>query len=120
MGLERDIKNVIKEFHRRFYPEAKAELIGISSEGKFAILFTGNICLTCGMSDYFVDFLEILNSLLEEEYAIEDMRELDDEGTSWVVVYTLRKHIRTTKQTRRIIVFDPKTGRKILEYLVEV
>ncbi len=120
MGLEYSIRNATREFHRRFYPEAKAELIGISSEGKIAILFTGNMCLTCGMSDYFVDFLEILNSLLEEEYTIEDMRELDDEGTAWVVVYTPRKHIKTAKQTRRIIVFDPRTGRKILEYLMEV
>ncbi|MCR8433232.1 MAG: hypothetical protein QXH55_01995 [Candidatus Korarchaeota archaeon] len=86
--VESTTLEAIEEFHKRFYPEARVQLLGTGPDGRIAILFTGNMCLTCGMSDYFVDFLEILKSRLSTEYCIEDFKELDDEGTAWIVIYT--------------------------------
>jgi len=107
-NLEPKIEEAINEFHRLFYPEAEASLVGTSKDGKLAILFTGNICLTCGMSDYFIDFLEILNGLMDEEYGIEDMRELVDEGTAWVVIYSPKRLIGKSGRPKQIIIIDPQ------------
>ncbi|MCR8453641.1 MAG: hypothetical protein NDP13_01455 [Crenarchaeota archaeon] len=117
--IESTTLEAIEEFHKRFYPEARAQLLGTSPDGKIAILFTGNMCLTCGMSDYFVDFLEILKSRLSTEYCIEDFKELDDEGTAWVVVYTPARLAGEVKRSKRIIVFDPKAKSKIIDYILE-
>lgn len=117
--IESIVLKVIERFHERFYPEAKARFIGASSDGKLAILFTGHICLTCGMSDYFVDFLEILNSCLNENYDIEDMMELNDEGTAWVVIYAPIRLIGELKRSKRIIVFDPYSKNKVMDYTLD-
>ena len=85
--MEEKLRRAIERFHELYFPEARVEYLGSSSDGKLAFLFSGHMCLTCGMSDYFVDFLEILIGELGRKYHIDDMKELSENGDAWIIVY---------------------------------
>ena len=85
--LPREICNAAKIVNNRFCPEAIAHVMGFSETGRIAVFFRGAMCLSCGMSDYFVDLLYILEDITVESFVIEDMLELDD-GAGWIVIYS--------------------------------
>ena len=112
-----EIDRAVVKFNRKFSPEAHARLIGFGENNRIAILFSGAMCLACGMSDYFVDFLEILNKETNNMYVIEDMRELNMDGTSWIVIYAPREIANIEQRKYRGIIIDPKTKEIKEEYL---
>ena len=112
--MEEKIKAVIDRFHSIYFPEAKVEYLGHGDDGKLAFLFSGHMCLTCGMSDYFVDFLELLIDELGREYYIEDMKELNDDGTAWIVVYAPGSRV-IDNRIKRAIIFDVKRPGEVVK-----
>ncbi len=107
-----NIEKIVQKFNNRFGPEAIAKVLGMSNEGRIAILFGGAMCLTCGMSDYFIDFLELLNGRANKKYVIEDMRELDKQGTRWVVIYAPQEIARVIERKYRYIILDKNQTQK--------
>ena len=110
------ISECLKKFSEKFYPELKVELLGLSKEGKIAILFK-HFCPSCGTSDYFIDFLDFLNDTLGEKYIIEDMKELTDEGDYWIVVFAPERLASIVQRKKRVIVFlDDMKRKKIFSF----
>jgi len=63
-NLNKLVLKAIEIYNCHRSPEATAKLIGIEKDG-FSIEFKGDFCLSCGVADYFEDFiyeLEDLNS----------------------------------------------------------
>lgn len=109
------IDRVISDFHERFYPEVIVSYIGQGDNGKLAFKFEGHFCLTCGLHDYFDDFVDILSQHLGDRYAVFDKLELDEGYSGWIVVFAPAKMIKEKSNEKlKFIVLDPKKG-KILE-----
>ena len=101
------INNAVEKFHDKFYPEGIVEFLGSSEDGKLAFEFSGHMCLTCGVEDYFEDFREILTREMGEEYIIYKKEPLDDEHTAWVVIYAPKKLGEAEEYRVKYLVVDP-------------
>lgn len=76
--MREKIVSAVEEFNEFKSPEATAVLNEISSDGRsFEVEFTGHFCYTCGLDDYFDDFLLLLEkrglnySVVGKEEALE-------------------------------------------------
>ncbi len=106
------IENAINIFHEKFYPEAIVEFVGSSEEAKLAFIFTGHMCLTCGVEDYFEDFRVILNEALGEEYVKVKQVPLDEEHTAWLIIYAPREIAKSFNYKVKYLVIDPNKNRE--------
>ncbi len=62
MLLKKKILKAIENFNEIRVPEAKAELIEFKDK-KFLVKFSGYMCYTCGVYDYFEDLVIELENL---------------------------------------------------------
>ncbi len=76
------LKESIDFFNKYHEPEAKAEYLRYKN-GFVEVRFSGYMCRTCGVYDYFEDIIQDVDA------EITDYREEDDE--SYIVTYKLRK-----------------------------
>ena len=106
-SLRELVDKAINNFHEKFYPEAIVEFVGGSEEGKLAFTFTGHMCLTCGVEDYFEDFRAILSEVLGKEYVKVKQVPLDDEHTAWLIIYAPKEIARTFDYKVKYLVLDP-------------
>ena len=55
------LREAARIYNERFSPEARAELtsLWLYRAYRFNVLFSGYLCLSCGLYDYFYDFSEI-------------------------------------------------------------
>jgi hypothetical protein len=60
--LNKLVLRAVEVFNRYRSPEATAKLVGWEKDG-FVIEFTGAFCLSCGVRDYFEDFIYELEDL---------------------------------------------------------
>ena len=54
--LKNLILRAIEVYNKYRSPEAKAKLVGVEKDG-FTIEFEGHFCMSCGVKDYFEDFI---------------------------------------------------------------
>jgi hypothetical protein len=59
------VLRVIEVYNRYRSPEATAKLVGIKKDG-FIIEFQGSFCHSCGVNDYFEDFIHELENISRE------------------------------------------------------
>ncbi len=107
------IQRAIEVFHERYYPEGVVEYLGRSADGKLAFEFSGHMCLTCGVEDYFEDFRAILSKEFEREFKIQKKMPADDENTVWIVVYTPSEVGTEENYKMKYLVIDPEKDEEI-------
>lgn len=79
-------ERAVREFNERFAPETTAELISVDEvRRRIAVKFT-RVCTTCGMYDYFLDFLEILEDLSGRKFHIVE-EEVVHDPLVWIIVF---------------------------------
>lgn len=108
MVLSKDIiMKAIKKFNETFAPETTAEFVGISKdENKFAVKFS-RACMSCGMYDYFLDFIEILEDLTKKKFHIEDEIVVVD-PLVWILIISVGEGKHKHKVRGNIIEYDKK------------
>jgi len=78
MSLEKAVKQAIEEYNRYRSPEAKASLVEMGNR-KLTIDFEGSFCRSCGVSDYFEDFIYELKRHAEVEMTIQGSEQIKPE-----------------------------------------
>lgn len=76
------LKESIDFFNKYHEPEAKAEYVGYR-DGLVKVRFSGYMCLTCGVYDYFEDIVVDINAEIVEYE--------EEEDGSFIVIYRLRR-----------------------------
>jgi hypothetical protein len=78
LDLKKVVLKAVDEYNRFRSPEAKAKLIKI--RGKEIILdFEGSFCRTCGVYDYFEDFVYELKKIMDINLKIKNFEEYKPE-----------------------------------------
>jgi hypothetical protein len=62
-NLNELVLKAIEVYNRYRSPEATAKLVSAEEDGGFVIEFEGAFCLSCGVRDYFEDFIHELEDL---------------------------------------------------------
>jgi len=106
------INKAIEKFHEKYYPEGIVEFIGESEDGKIAFEFSGHMCLTCGVEDYFEDFRIILSNVFGEEIKIYKKFPADEENTVWIVIYA-RGEVKEEPYKMKYLVIDPEKEEEV-------
>lgn len=78
MSLETAVRQAINDYNKYRSPEAKATLVEMGS-GKLTVDFEGSFCRTCGVTDYFEDFIYELKRYAEVEMKILGFEEIGTE-----------------------------------------
>jgi hypothetical protein len=74
--LEEAILKAVDKYNKYRSPEARARLIEIW-EGGLTIDFEGSFCWTCGVYDYFEDFIYELQELVDLSIEVLSFREYE-------------------------------------------
>lgn len=74
LGLKEVVLKAIEEYNKFRSPEAKAKLVKIS-EKEIVLDFEGTFCRTCGVYDYFEDFIYELKKIADVNLKIESFVE---------------------------------------------
>ncbi len=106
------VETAVGIFHEKFYPEAIVEFVGGNKEGKLAFIFTGHMCLTCGVEDYFEDFRNILSEVLSKVYVKVKQVPLDEEHTAWLIIYAPKEIAGSFDYKVKYLVIDPNKGKE--------
>jgi len=68
-SFEKTVAKAIKTYNKYRSPEATAKLVEIK-DGELTIDFGGSFCMTCGVSEYFEDFIYELKGLVDVQMEI--------------------------------------------------
>lgn len=77
-SLEDAVVEAINEYNKYRSPEAKAKLVKIS-EKELILDFEGTFCRTCGVYDYFEDFIYELQKIADVDMRIVSFKEIKPE-----------------------------------------
>lgn len=69
-SFEKAVSKAIKTYNKYRSPEATAKLVEIKG-GELVIDFEGSFCRTCGVSEYFEDFIYELKGLVDVQMEIQ-------------------------------------------------
>jgi hypothetical protein len=75
-NLEEAVLKAVDEYNKYRSPEAKAKLIEIREE-ELTIDFEGTFCWTCGVYDYFEDFMYELKELIDLNIEVLSFKEYE-------------------------------------------
>lgn len=95
------IEKIIDKFNENF--GAKCKLIDVDKD-RITVLFSGNICYTCGTYDYFEDLAIYLSKYMNVEYGVESYKQLDN--GEYIVNYLPKEKIKETKRDIRFIIYE--------------
>jgi len=107
---DRKVKLAIKSFSKYHGKEVTIRLLKQKNK-KVLLSFGGNICNTCGIFDYFEDFLFLLEEYTSTPWIISSVREVQNE---FQVEYTKAKFIEEIERLKQII--GEKVREKIREF----
>lgn len=82
------VLRAIENYNRYRSPEAVAKLVE-TGEGYVVIDFTGSFCFTCGVYDWFEDFIYELRQI-EERYRVEISSVVKNDYDSFRVRYVVK------------------------------
>ena len=85
VGLKELVLKAVASYNRYRSPEAVAKLVKLQKD-KFIIEFSGPFCLSCGVSDYFEDFIY---ELKDPNHQVEIKRFKRTGPQSYEVEYTI-------------------------------
>jgi hypothetical protein len=89
-NLNNLVLRAIEVYNRYRSPEATAKLVGIKKDG-FIIEFTGPFCNSCGVNDYFEDFIQELEDI-SRAFSVE-VKAIEPAGPqSFRVRYRVKDH----------------------------
>ena len=91
------IKAYVKEYNKHHSPEAKAEIVKIS-ENEILVKFAGSFCRTCGVYDYFEDFVY----LLEENLIKVRIAEIKEGKEEYIVKFEVEKNGSKPKKENKV------------------
>ncbi|MCL7385355.1 MAG: Lrp/AsnC family transcriptional regulator [Thaumarchaeota archaeon] len=74
LSFKDSILKTIEEYNKYRSPEAKAKLVKISDK-ELVLDFEGSFCRTCGVFDYFEDFIYELQKLIDVKMKVESFKE---------------------------------------------
>jgi hypothetical protein len=87
-NLNKLVLRALEIYNRYRSPEAAAKLVGWKKDG-FVIEFKGAFCLSCGVRDYFEDFIYELEDL-NRNFRVE-IKEIEPTGSqSFRVIYVVK------------------------------
>ncbi len=78
MSLEKAVKQAIEDYNRYRSPEAKASLVEVGGS-VLTVDFEGPFCMSCGVSDYFEDFIYELKRYAEVKLTIKSFEQIEME-----------------------------------------
>ncbi len=78
LSFKDSVLKAIEEYNKYRSPEAKAKLVKISDR-ELVLDFEGSFCRTCGVVDYFEDFIYELRELIDVKMKIKSFKELGHE-----------------------------------------
>jgi len=79
--LGRKIENALENYNKYRSPEVNARLLTIKGDdGKFTISFTGPLCRTCSLYDYFEDLFYELTEESNIKVKILDVKQESETG----------------------------------------
>jgi len=78
LSLETAVRQAIEDYNRYRRPEAKASLVEMGN-GRLTIDFEGSFCRSCGVSDYFEDFIYELKRYAEVEMNVQSFEQIESE-----------------------------------------
>jgi len=112
------ILRTVEVYNRYRSPEATAKLLKLEENG-FAIEFEGSFCQSCGVQDYFEDFVYELKSLNNNVEA--EIREIEETSPrSFKVRYTVKGGFSSGKplEERLFQEFLQEKGLSVEDYMV--
>ncbi len=88
MSLKRAVLKAVETYNRYRSPEATAKLVKLG-DNELIVDFEGTFCKTCGVYDYFEDFIYELKSLMDVQVEISSFEPKGTEG--FRVKYTVKE-----------------------------
>ena len=109
------VLRTIEVFNRYRSPEATAKLVGVEKDG-FIIEFEGPFCMSCGVRDYFEDFIHELEDI-SGAFSVE-VKETEPSGPqSFRVRYGVKDDFSEVDEEALFREFLQERGLSFREYL---
>lgn len=96
----RNMREVIKEFKRKFFPEADLEVID-SRSNEVVLLFKGPMAYSCCSHDYLEDFLIILDQK-EPGWSVDEFEEVVVESKRFLLLKLVNNRAKLLDEIKRL------------------
>jgi hypothetical protein len=116
-NLNELLLRAIEVYNRYRSPETTAKLVGIEKDG-FVIEFEGAFCMSCGVRDYFEDFIYELEDL-NGKFRVKIKKTEQTGSQSFRVQYVVKGDFSSAEQDKEALFheFLRERGLSVREYL---